>query len=78
MVNQSDRRWVLDKIYRIEDGINKFEEFYAHDDAVMRRYSSKIANMRRRLNQAREEVLDKKSFNKNYRVFVEVPDGYEG
>lgn len=78
MVNQSDRRWVLDKIYRIEDEINKFEEFYAHDDAVMRRYSSKIANMRRRLNQAREEVLDKKSFKKNYRVFVEVPDGYEG
>lgn len=78
MVNQSDRRWVLDKIYRIEDEINKFEEFYAHDDAVMRRYSAKIANMRRRLNQAREEVLDKKSFKKNYRVFVEVPDGYEG
>lgn len=78
MVNQSDRRWVLDKIYRIEDEINKFEEFYAHDDAVMRRYSSKIANMRRRLNQAREEVLDKKSFKKNYRVFIEVPDGYEG
>lgn len=78
MVNQSDRRWVLDKIYRIEDEINKFEEFYAHDDSVMRRYSSKIANMRRRLNQAREEVLDKKSFKKNYRVFVEVPDGYEG
>lgn len=78
MVNQSDRRWVLDKIYRIEDEINKFEEFYAHDDAVMRKYSSKIANMRRRLNQAREEVLDKKSFKKNYRVFVEVPDGYEG
>ena len=78
MVNQSDRRWALDKIYHIEDEINKFEEFYAHDDAVMRRYSSKIANMRRRLNQAREEVLDKKSFKKNYRVFVEVPDGYEG
>ncbi len=78
MVNQSDRRWVLDKIYRIEDEINKFEEFYAHDDAVVRRYASKIANMRRRLNQAREEVLEKKSFKKNYRVFVEVPDGYEG
>lgn len=78
MVNQSDRRWVLDKIYRIEDEINKFEEFYSHDDSVMRRYSGKIVNMRRRLNQAREEVLEKKSFKKNYRVFVEVPDGYEG
>ena len=44
----------------------------------MRRYSGKIVNMRRRLNQAREEVLEKKSFKKNYRVFVEVPDGYEG
>ena len=75
----SDRVWVLDKIAKCEREIDEFESYYKlHDKMVLNEYRSMIDRMRRRLDTAREEVLDKRSFKKEYRVFVEVPTGYDG
>lgn len=78
MTSQADRRWVLDSIYQLEGMINRFESFYQDDDSVMKRYYDTIVRMRKRLDKCRGEVLEHRSFNKSYKVFVEVPDGYEG
>ena len=75
----SDRVWVLDKIANCERQIDEFESYYKlNDKNVLNEYRSVIDRMRRRLDTAREEVLDKRSFKKEYRVYVEVPTGYEG
>ena len=75
----SDRVWVLDKIANCERQIDEFESYYKlNDNNVLNEYRSVIDRMRRRLDTAREEVLDKRSFKKEYRVYVEVPTGYEG
>lgn len=75
----SDRVWVLDKIAKCEREIDEFVSYYkVKDPSVVNEYRSVIDRMRRRIETAREEVLDKRSFKKEYRVFVEVPTGYEG
>lgn len=78
MSDQYARKTVLNNIYDIIDRINAFEEYYSDDEQVMRRYASTINNMLDRLNEARIEVLNKRSFKDNYKVFVNSPDGYEG
>ena len=70
---------VLDKIAKCEREIDEFVSYYkVKDPSVVNEYRSVIDRMRRRIETAREEVLDKRSFKKEYRVFVEVPTGYEG
>lgn len=78
MRSQFDRKAVLDEIYDVFEAINAFEEFYADNDTVMRRYAGTIEDMRNRLNQARAEVLNKRNFKTNYRVFIDYPAGYDG
>lgn len=78
MTCQSDRKWVIDQIDRLERDISEFEEYYASDHSVMGKYKGVIERQRHRLDLARDEVLAKRSFKTQYRVFVEVPDGYEG
>ena len=69
----------MDKIANCERQIDEFESYYKlNDKTVLNEYRSVIDRMRRRLDTAREEVLDKRSFKKGYRVYVEVPTGYEG
>lgn len=78
MSDQFARKMVLNDIYDLIDRINAFEEYYSNDDQVMKRYSATINNMLDRLNEARIEVLNKRSFKDNYKVFVNSPEGYEG
>ena len=75
---QFDRRHVLDEIYECLEAIDAFEQFYADDEVVMKRYQSEIQILRERLDDARTEVLNKRNFKSNYKVFVEYPAGYEG
>ena len=78
MSDQYARKVVLNNIYDLIDRITAFEEFYADDESVMRRWSPVINIMLDRLNEARVEVLNKRSFKDNYKVFVNSPEGYEG
>lgn len=78
MSDQYSRKVVLNDIYDLIDRINSFEEYYSEDSQVMKRYSATINNMLDRLNEARIEVLNKRSFKSNYKVFVSSPEGYEG
>lgn len=78
MSDQYARKMVLNNIYDIIDRVTAFEEYYSDDDQVMKRYSATINNMLDRLNEARVEVLNKRSFKDNYKVFVNSPAGYEG
>ena len=76
--DQFGRKAVLNDIYDISNRIDAFEEFYAEDENVMSRYKRAIEIMRNRLDQARIEILNKRSFKTNYKIFVNSPEGYEG
>ena len=79
MENQSDRSYVLDRIYRLINMITIFEDYYADNDVVMREMRPTIDRQRKLLDDARERVLAARSFStKKYKVFVKVPVGYEG
>lgn len=78
MENQLDRKYVLDKIFRLMDRITSFRDFYSDDERIIERYNTTINDQLSRLNKAREEVLNKRTFKKSYKVFVSSPDGYEG
>ena len=73
-----DRQHVLDEIYECLEAIDAFEQFYADDERVMKRYGGEIQVLRERLDDARTEVLNKRNFKSNYKVFVDYPAGYEG
>lgn len=77
--NNHDRIFVLDLVYNLLDKITSFEEFYeVKDPNMLKRYSIQIESMRKDLNNIRLQALAKKNFKKNYKLFVEVPEGYEG
>lgn len=78
MENQFDRKYVLDRIYRLMDRIVTFEDFYQDDEDVMSNMRPTIDRLRKSLEEARTRVLSIRSFEKNYKVFVRVPKGYEG
>ena len=78
MSDQYERKQVLNNIYDLIDRINAFEEFYSDDQSVMRKWGPVVNNMLDRLNEARIEVLNKRSFKDNYKVFINYPEGYEG
>lgn len=76
--NASDRIYVLDMIYSCVQKIDMFEESLMDDPNDLRRWESKLAEMRDTLDHARRMVLDKKNFDKSYKLWVKVPEGYEG
>lgn len=76
--NHADRRYVLDLIYHQEEKITNFLEIYENDDKMMNKYRSKMEGMLKQLASMRQNVLDKRSFNSQYKVFVKYPVGYEG
>lgn len=78
MENQFDRKYVLDRIYRIMDKIVTFEEYYKDDENVMASMKPRIDRLKRSLDDVRTRVLSKRTFDKTYKVFVKVPEGYEG
>lgn len=76
--NHADRRYVLDLIYNQEEKIERFKELFEYNSSLKRKYSGKMESMLRELESMRQAVLNKRSFDKNYRVFVKYPAGYEG
>ena len=76
--NHADRRYVLDLIYNQEEKIERFKERFQYDDSLRRKYEHKMEAMLKELASMRQAVLDKRSFDKRYKVFVKCPAGYEG
>lgn len=78
MANHADRRYVLDLIYNQEEKIERFKELYAYNSGLEAKYGEKMESMLKDLAAMRKAVLAKRSFDKQYRVFVKYPEGYEG
>lgn len=76
--NHADRRYVLDLIYTQEEKITNFLELCERDNMMMNKYKTKMEGMMKQLASMRQSVLDKRSFDKQYKVFVKYPVGYEG
>lgn len=76
--NHADRRYVLDLIYHQEEKITTFLEMFENDSMMMNKYKTKMEGMLKQLASMRQSVLDKRSFDKQYKVFVKYPVGYEG
>jgi len=78
MQNHADRRYVLDLIYNQEEKIEKFKELFAYNAGLESKYGDKMESMLKDLSAMRKAVLAKRSFDKQYKVFVKYPEGYEG
>lgn len=76
--NHHDRIYVLDLIYNKIEQINEFKDLVAGDRQMEHRYYPTADRMLKQLDDVRQIVLSKKSFNKDYKVFVKYPAGYEG
>lgn len=76
--NHADRRYVLDLIYNQEEKIQKFMELCEYNKDLKRKHYGKMQSMMTELEDIRKKVLSKRSFDKNYKVFVRYPEGYEG
>lgn len=76
--NHADRRYVLDLIYCQEEKINDFLTINENNETLMARHKTKMEAMLKQLSSMRQQVLDKRSFDKQYKVFVKYPVGYEG
>lgn len=76
--NNSDKVYVLDMIYENIEKLNNFEEAISMDDVKSKKWAPKIQEIRDRLGTLRKAVLNKNIAKKEYRVFVKVPEGYEG
>lgn len=76
--NHADRRYVLDLIYHQEEKINHFLELCEVNQDLKKKHKAKMESMLRELESMRQAVLAKRSFDKQYKVFVKYPSGYEG
>ena len=76
--NHADRRYVLDLIYNQEEKIERFKERFQYNEMLKEQYGSKMDAMMIELESMRKAVLAKRSFDKQYKVFVKYPAGYEG
>ena len=78
MENHFDRKYILDRIYRLMDRVVIFEEYYENNQSVLDSMRPDIDRIKRNLDEARRRVLAVRTFDKSYKVFVKVPAGYEG
>lgn len=78
MQNHADRRYLLDLIYHQEEKINHFLELCEMNKSLKSKYYDKMQSMLRELESMRLIVLSKRSFDKQYKLFVRYPEGYEG
>lgn len=76
--NHADRRYVLDLIYHQEEKIENFKEKFAYNRDLERKHGAHMENMLKELESMRRTVLAKRNFDKDYKVFVKYPAGYEG
>ena len=65
-------------IYENIEKLNNFEEAIAMDEYKAKKWAPKIQELRTRLDTLRKTVLNKNIAKKEYKVFVKVPEGYEG
>lgn len=77
MTNHRDRDLVLDMIYDLINDITEYMEWLG-PNGVGSADESEAKRMLAALDQMREQVLNRNSFSKSYRVFVKSPDGYDG
>ena len=75
--NHHDRMYVLDLIYVQMDKI-QFVRDNADCDPKCKRLLSKVNGYEKQLNEIRMNVLRKKNLDKEYKLFVKYPVGYEG
>lgn len=74
-----DRTYVLDLIYKVLDDITIFQEYLeANDPKKLGGYERKIHDMQKELDGLRKQCLAKKNLDRQYRLFVKYPEGYEG
>ena len=78
ITSHADRMYVLDLIYNRVEQINAFKESIEDNKYLMDKYSAKIERMLTELDQMRVRVLNKRDLNRDYKVFVKCPEGYEG
>lgn len=77
--NHYDRTYVLDLIYKVLDDITVFEDWMGESDPnKLKQYANTIARYRKELEELRKSCLAKKNLEKEYRLFVKYPTGYEG
>lgn len=76
--NHADRRYVLDLIYEQEEKIENFKQYFEYNKDLKNKYAVKMEGMLRELESMRRAVLAKRNFDKQYKVFVKYPVGYEG
>ena len=78
ITNHHDRIYVLDLIYHKISELERFKEVMAKNKNLQRKHSDKVGPMLNDLEEMRNLVLSKRTFGSNYKLFVKVPDGYEG
>lgn len=79
MTDQRDRIFILDLIYNQMRLIEEYEAYMAKHKDVEIKNGDRIKQQKEQLNMMREMVLAKKTFQqKDYKVFVKYPTGYEG
>ena len=79
--NHHDRVYVLDLIYRQIEEIQKVLQWYDTvdpDSSKATRVRTKGESQLKQLSAYRAAVMKKRDFNTDYKVFVRVPEGYEG
>lgn len=78
ITNHMDRRYVLDLIYNQIERIANIRAMFPYDENLEKTYGSKFDRMETELNSMNKVVLSKRDFDKQYKVFVKYPTGYEG
>lgn len=76
--SHADRKYVLDLIYCQEEKITEFLELIEGDPILREKHTTKMQGMLKELAEMRKNVLAKRSFDQQYKVFVKYPVGYEG
>jgi hypothetical protein len=78
ITNHHDRIFVLDLIYDIEEKLDEIEASMPYNDSIRRKFIYKLPKYRERLSELRKRVLDKHVPGTKYKLFIKVPEGYEG
>ena len=73
-----DRIFVLDLIYNKMEDLTVLKEALEHDQILKKRHEQDVDRMLAQLSRMRESVLKKNNLDKKYKLWVQVPTGYEG
>lgn len=76
--NHHDRIYVLDLIYNKIEELQKFQDIMEYNKDLKEKYKSQVESMLKQLEEMRKDVLAKRNFKTQYKLFVSYPEGYEG